>query len=161
MVTGSKQSQTNHAGVKTDASLPVKQQVFDLLLDELPLNVLTSPVLVLLYAQHLHQVHNRTRHTPHHFTDSNSARIYRTSGSIRFQADIQTPFTIWFWLPILATKKLITKPDNFTYFMMTGFLPSLAYCTIFIVMSSEVAYLHICIFISTSTGHCLDLCTVE
>jgi len=41
--------------------------------------------------------------------------------------------------------------------VVIGPSPSLAYCTIFIVMSSDVVDLHNCIFIRTS--HCLYLCT--
>jgi len=41
--------------------------------------------------------------------------------------------------------------------VVIGSLPTLAYCTIFIVMSSEVVDLHICICIRTS--HCLYMCT--
>jgi len=44
-----------------------------------------------------------------------------------------------------------------THIMVIGFLSPLAYCTIFIVMSSEVVDLHICICIRTS--HCLYLHT--
>jgi len=40
-----------------------------------------------------------------------------------------------------------------------GFSSPLAYCTIFIIMSSEVVDLHICICICTS--HCLYLCRIR
>jgi len=45
---------------------------------------------------------------------------------------------------------------SFTFVVIDS-SPHLAYCTIFIVMSSEVVDLHICICMCTS--HCLHLCT--
>jgi len=41
--------------------------------------------------------------------------------------------------------------------VMIGSSSPLAYCTVFIIMSSEVVDLHICIYICTS--HCLYMCT--
>jgi len=54
--------------------------------------------------------------------------------------------------------RLISYPNrSVAYSVVTGSSPPLAYCTIFIVMSSEVVDLHI--FICIRTSHCLYLCT--
>jgi len=81
-----------------------------------------------------------------------SLRVYRSSRSASMSCIISSIVE-----NLLHPAFVCSVSRKFLTVMVIGSSPPLAYCTIVIVMSSKVVYLHICICIRTS--HCLYPCT--